>query len=145
MKKTLLSAALGLTLSLAPATLTTAFAVAGPAAVRVTASDGSGDLSYPSLFTESAWMSLQVPVSVLGGSIPGDLSVDAGTLAAGTTITLTGVTQVGDMALLHVTVSRADTGVAVNETATLNVRAGGQTLATLSIPVIGASTSDLAD
>jgi hypothetical protein len=140
MKKTILSAAVSLSLILAPAALTTAFAA--PSTVRVSASDSSGDLSYPTLYTESSWMSLEVPVSVLGGTIPGDLSLDAGALAAGTTITLDGVTRQGDMALLHVTVSRADTGVSINQLASINVNSGGQTLATLSIPVIGAATGD---
>ncbi len=140
MKKTILSAAFSLSLILAPAAVTSAFAA--PSAVQVTASDSSGDLSYPALYTESSWMALEVPVSMLGGTIPGDLSLDAGALAAGTTITLDGVTQQGDMALLHVTVSRGDTGVGIDQLATINVVSGGQTLATLSIPVIGMAIGD---
>lgn len=140
MKKSILSAAFSLSLILVPAVLTTA--LAAPTAVRVTASDSSGDLSYPALYTESSWMSLAVPLADLGGSVPGDLSLDAGTLDAGTTITLDGVTQTGDMVLLHVTVSRADTGASINQLATINVMSGGQTVATLSIPVIGAASSD---
>ncbi|QFP76809.1 hypothetical protein [Deinococcus sp. AJ005] len=140
MKKNMLSAAFSLSLILAPAVLTTAFAA--PTTVQVTASDSTGDLSYPALYTESSWMSLAVPLADLGGSIPSDLSLDAGTLAAGTTITLDGVTQTGDTALLHVTVSRADTGVSIDQMVTINVMSGGQTVATLSIPVIGAASSD---
>lgn len=140
MQKNLLSAAFSLSLIFAPAAVTTAFAA--PTAVRVTASDSSGDLSYPMLYTESSWMSLEVPVAVLGGTIPGDLSLDAGALAAGTTITLDSVSQQGDMALLRVTVSRADTGVSIDQLASINVISGGQTLATLSIPVIGAAIGD---
>ena len=140
MKKTILSAAVSLSLILAPAALTNA--LAAPSIVRVSASDSSGDLSYPALYTESSWMSLEVPVSVLGGTIPSDLSLDAGALAAGTTITLDSVSQQGDMALLHVTVSRTDTGVSIDQLASINVISGGQTLATLSIPVIGAAIGD---
>ena len=142
MNKNVLSAALTLSLILAPAALTSAFAAPfDPGTVQVTASNG-GDLSYPALYTESSWMSLMVPIADLGGSIPGDLSLDAGTLDAGTTITLDGVSQQGEFALLHVTVSRANTDVAINETASIAVNSGGRTLATLSIPVIGAASSD---
>lgn len=64
-----------------------------------------------------------------------DLSVDAGTLAAGTTITPTGVSRQGDIAWLHVTVSRAETATTINETTSIRVMSVTQTLATLGIPV----------
>lgn len=65
----------------------------------------SNDGLYSVLYTESAWMSLLVPVT--------------------------------DLALLHVTVSRADESVGVNDTAVIEVQSGGQTLTTVSVPVLG--------
>jgi hypothetical protein len=132
MNKTVLSAILGLSL-----TVSSAFA-ASP--LQVTATDG--DLSYTALYTESSWMAIAVPVADLGGEIPGDLTLSAGDLDAGTTITLDSVTRQGDVALLHVTVSRADTAQGINQTATIALNSGGQTLTTVSIPVVGAASTD---
>ncbi|GGM07631.1 hypothetical protein [Deinococcus aerophilus] len=132
MNKTILSAILGLSL-----TVSSAFA-ASP--MQVTATDGN--LSYTALYTESSWMAIAVPVADLGGTVPSDLTLSAGDLDAGTTITLDGVTRQGDLVLLHVTVSRADTGRAINQTATIALNSGGQTLTTVSIPVLGAASAD---
>lgn len=97
----------------------------------------SNDGLYSVLYTESAWMSLLVPVADLGGSVPDNLSLAVSGLPKGTTITLNGVSQEGDLALLHVTVSRADESVGVNDAAVIEVQSGGQTLTTVSVPVLG--------
>lgn len=98
---------------------------------------GSNDGIYSVLYTESAWRSLMVPVADLGGSVPGNLSLAVSGLPSGTTITLDGVGQQGDMAQLHGTVSRADESVGVNDTSVIEVQSGGRTLTTVSIPVMG--------
>ncbi|MBB6017104.1 hypothetical protein ACFP9V_22900 [Deinococcus radiopugnans] len=127
MKKLILTTLTALTLA------TTAFAA--PVAEPVTAMGGDG--IYTMLYTESAWMSLIVPMADLNYVLPSDLSLAVSGLPSGTTITLDSVTQQGDLALFHVTVSRADESVGVNDTAVIDVQSGGQTLTTVSIPVMG--------
>ena len=134
MKKTLLTAALALTLA-----ATSAFAA--PNTVQVSASDGEG-LGYTQLYTESSWMSLVVPMSALEYIVPGDLSLSVTGLPEGTTITLDGVTQRGNLLLLNVSVSRDDTSVGVNDIASIDLMSGDQVLTTLSIPVMGVAASE---
>ena len=134
MKKTLMTAALALTLA-----ATSAFAA--PNTVRVSASDGEG-LGYTKLYTESSWMSLVVPMSALEYIVPGDLSLSVTGLPEGTTITLDGVTQRGNLLLLNVSVSRDDTSVGVNDIASIDLMSGDQVLTTLTIPVMGVAASE---
>ena len=134
MKKTLLTAVLALTLA-----ATSAFAA--PNTVQVSASDGEG-LGYTQLYTESSWMSLVVPMSALEYIVPGDLSLSVTGLPEGTTITLDGVTQRGNLLLLNVSVSRDDTSVGVNDIASIDLMSGDQVLTTLSIPVMGVASGD---
>lgn len=135
MKKTLLTAALALTLA-----ATSVFAA--PSTVRVTATADDGGGSYAMLSTESSWMSLVVPMSALAYTVPGDLSLAVTGLPEGTTITLDGTEQSGDILLLNVSVYRDDTSVGVNDTAFINLMSGDQVLTTLTIPVMGVAASD---
>ncbi|CAM3418086.1 hypothetical protein DESA109040_11750 [Deinococcus saxicola] len=134
MKKTLMTAVLALTLA-----ATSAFAAPNTVRVTATSDDGGG---YATLYTESSWMSLVVPMSALDYIVPGDLSLAVTGLPEGTTITLDGTQQSGDTLLLNVSVDRADTSVGVNDTATINLMAGDQVLTTLTIPVMGVASSD---
>ena len=134
MKKTLMTAALALTLA-----ATSAFAA--PNTVRVSASNGEG-LGYAMLYTESSWMSLVVPMSALGYIVPGDLSLSVTGLPEGTTITLDGTEQSGETLLLNVSVYRDDTSVGVNDTASIDLMSGDQVLTTLTIPVMGVAASE---
>ena len=129
MKKLLMTAVTALTL-----TATTAFA----AAPQVYASDESGT-EYTALQTESSWMALEVPLSVLGGTVPSDLNIAVTGLPAGTTIALNDVTIRGESALLHVTVSRSETSTLVNSVANIALTSGGDVLTNVSIPVYGAA------
>ncbi|GGM20002.1 hypothetical protein [Deinococcus aerophilus] len=99
---------------------------------------GDGQI-YKVLYTESSWMSLAIPLRVLGGDVPSDVSLSVSGLPDGTTITLDSVRQVGGMLLLEVTVSRDDDTLAVYDTAIITVKSGDQILTTLSIPVMGAA------
>lgn len=130
MKKTLLVTALALTLAAGSAFATTP--------VRVMASDGKS-LSYDMLYTESAWMTLVVPMSALNDFIPRDLSLSVHGLPAGTTITLKGtkLEQRDGVLLLPVKVKRSDTSVGVNTLASIDLMSGGQVLTTVTIPVMG--------
>lgn len=134
MKKTLLTAALALTLA-----ATSAFAAPNTVRVTATSDDGGG---YAMLYTESSWMSLVVPMSALNYTVPGDLSLSVTGLPEGTTITLDGTEQSGDILLLNVSVDRADTSVGVNDTASINLMSGGQVLTTLTIPVMGVAATN---
>lgn len=130
MKKTLSVAALALTLAAGSALATNT--------VRVMASDGES-LSYDVLYTESAWMTLVVPMWALDHSVPGDLSLSVHGLPAGTTITLKGTThqQRDGVLLLPVKVKRSSTSVGVNSVASIDLMSGGKVLTTLTIPVMG--------
>ena len=135
MKKTLMTAALALTLAAG-----SAFA-ASSNTVRVTASNGE-NLNYNMLYTESSWMSLMVPLSALDYIVPGDLSLAVSGLPAGTTITLDGTEQRGNFLLLNVTVERNDTSVGLNQVASIDLKSGDRVLTTLTIPVVGAADND---
>ena len=134
MKKPLLTAALALTLA-----ATSAFAAPNTVRVTATSDDGGG---YTMLYTESSWMSLVVPMSALDYIVPGDLSLAVTGLPEGTTITLSGAQQRGDNLFLNVSVDRADTSVGVNDTASIDLMAGGEVLTTLTIPVMGVGYPD---
>lgn len=131
MNKTLMTALTALTLA-----ASTAFA-ATPSA-QTYAMDENG-MEYNALYTESSWMAVQVPLSALGNSLPGDLSIAVSGLPEGTTIALDSVGTMNGTALLYVTVSRADTGSNVNSVASIDVKSGGTVLTTVSIPVFGAA------
>ena len=134
MKKTLMTAALALTLA-----ATSAFAAPNTVRVSATSDDGGG---YAMLYTESSWMSLVVPMSALDYIVPGNLSLSVTGLPEGTTITLDGTEQSGETLLLNVSVYRDDTSVGVNDTASIDLMSGDQVLTTLTIPVMGVAASD---
>lgn len=104
------------------------------------AMDAAGN-EYPALYTESAWMSVECPLSEMGGTIPSDLKLTASGLPEGTTITLVSVKQRNDMALLKVKVKRTDIAKksTVNALASITLMSGSQVMATMAIPVIGAA------
>ena len=117
-----------------------AFAVT-PSVPRVYATDDTG-MEYPSLYTESSWMALEVPLSVMGGMVPRDLSLAVSGLPDGTTITLGQVKTRGGLALVHLKVKRSEAArkTFVNSLATVEVRSGGQVLSTVAIPVLGVAS-----
>lgn len=123
-------------------TLTAGAALAAPSAVLPVTAVGDEGLAYTELYTESSWMALDVPGSVLKGASLSSLSIEVSGLPEGTTITLDDVSALGEDVLLHVTVDRASTERFVNALATINVKSGDETVATLSIPVIGAASAE---
>lgn len=131
MNKTLMTALTALTL-----TASTAFA-ATPA-IQTYAMDENG-MEYNALYTESSWMAVEVPLSALGNTLPGDLSIAVSGLPEGTTIVLDSVDTRSGTALLHVTVSRESTSSNVNSVATIDVKSADTVLTTVSIPVYGAA------
>ncbi|WP_188904448.1 hypothetical protein [Deinococcus aerophilus] len=135
MRPSILSLLTALSLAASPALAASASTVYPVVAM------GDGQI-YNVLYTESSWMSLAVPLSDVGGSVPSNVSLSVSGLPEGTTITLDGVSQVGDLLLLDVTVSRDDDRMGVHDTAILALKSGDQTLTTLSIPVVGAAYNE---
>lgn len=128
MRKSILTA-LTLTAALSFMPATSAFAV--PVATPISAS------AYGPLYTESDWMTLTVPISELGGTIPSDLALSASGLPNGTSITLTGVSQDGNYAVLAVSVARSDLTAAVNADSLVTLTSGNQVLTSFNVPVVG--------
>ncbi|TSA83847.1 hypothetical protein FNU79_11500 [Deinococcus detaillensis] len=128
MPKSILSV-LTLTAALSFVPASTAFASTMPAPI-------SG-ASYSPLYTESDWMTLTVPVSELGGTIPSDLALSASGLPEGTSIALTGVSQDGNYAVLAVSVARSDLSVAVNADSLVTLTSGDKVLTSFNVPVVG--------
>lgn len=93
--------------------------------------------TYSPLYTESGWMTLRVPIAELGGSIPSDLALNASGLPDGTSITLTGVSQDGDNAVLAVSVARSDQSVSVNASSLVTLTSGSKVLTSFNVPVVG--------
>ena len=93
--------------------------------------------SYSPLYTESSWMTLNVPVAALGGTIPSDLVLSASGLPDGTSITLVGVSQEGDQAVLTVSVQRTNTDNFINATSLIKLTSGDTTLTSFNVPVVG--------
>ncbi|GAA4003237.1 hypothetical protein GCM10022631_12630 [Deinococcus rubellus] len=129
MRKSLLTA---LTLSAA-----LSFAPAAFASAQMITQAPISAAAYSPLYTESDWMTLSVPVGALGGTIPSDLALSASGLPDGTSITLSGVSQVGNEAVLTVSVARSDTTQAVNATALIKLTSGDKTLTSFNVPVVG--------
>lgn len=115
-------------------TASTAFATA-PQTVQIT--DGAYT-SYGVLNTGGQY-ALAVPLADLGGAVPADLTIATSGLPDGTTLTLQGVGEFNGDALLWVTATRSNPVQAVSANAQVAVMSGGQTLATFSVPVFGAS------
>ena len=114
-----------------------AFAAPVDTQPNIVISNADGDYSYPALLTESSWMTLRVPLAQLGGSLPSDLTLTASALPVGTTITLTGAVQDGADALLTVSVQRDNANSYVKADSTISLSAGGQTLTSFTVPVVG--------
>lgn len=127
-------------LIIALSTLTLAAATA--LASSMTAAMDDTGMEYTALQTESSWMAVEVPLSALGGTVPGDLSIAVSGLPEGTTVTLAGVDTDAQTALLDVDVARSDTSTNVNAVADIAVLSGGVMLTTVSIPVYGAAYSN---
>jgi hypothetical protein len=98
-------------------------------------------VAYETLYTEANWQTLRVPLSELGNTMPSDLTLSAANLPTGTTITLTGMTQEGEDAVLTVDVERADTDTYINATSLITLNSGSTPLVTLSVPVMGVAHS----
>lgn len=110
---------------------------------RVDISAGTdGPVGYEQLFTEASWQTIQVPLSDLGGTVPGDLNLQASGLPDGVTVTLTGTTEKNGMLMLTVDTERTDTALPVNAVATLTLRSGTTALTTFQLPVVGTAYSD---
>ncbi|PNY80469.1 hypothetical protein [Deinococcus koreensis] len=139
MNKTLTATLTALTLAASTAFIGTASAVT-PAA-QTFAVDEEG-MAYSTLYTESSWLAVEVPMASLGESLPRDLSIVVDGLPEGTTITLDDVTTRGESVLLHVTVERESTTTFVNSVANIGVKSGDTLLTTVSIPVMGAATGE---
>lgn len=129
MKKTILTALLGLTFA-----ASTAFA-AVPQQVQLT----DGNFNYYSVLNTGSAnsLALAVPLADLGGSVPSDLSIAVSGLPAGTTLSMNSVQVFGGDALIWVTAHRANPMQRVAATADIALVSGGQTLASVSVPVVG--------
>jgi hypothetical protein len=119
--------------------LTLASSVALAQTVPVMYAMDDHGMEYPALQTESNWMSVEVPLAMVGGSMPSDLSIATSGLPAGTTITLKKADLHNEVIMLHVKVKRTDAAKKerVDCLAQITVKSGGQDLATLAVPVLG--------
>ena len=136
--------------------LSTALA-ADPSPLRTYAMNNAGS-AYDGLATECAWLAVVVPMSAMnyslpaeltrvfeGGDIgrkiktplPGNITLGVTGMPPDTTIALTGMSKGRDYVLMHVKVTRKDTGSYVNALANLSLKAGDTVLTTVSIPVQG--------
>jgi hypothetical protein len=112
-----------------------------PAASALSLPAPISSMAYEPLYTEANWQTLRVPIAQLGGTLPSDLTLSASGLPAGTTVTLTGVTQEGAEAVLTLNVERADVSTAVNASSMITLTSGETALVSLSVPVIGTAIS----
>ncbi|GAA4014432.1 hypothetical protein GCM10022631_27740 [Deinococcus rubellus] len=128
------------------ACLTVAAALFAPVALAAPSADISssvmicnkkGDIAYSALYTESKWMMLRMPLAQLGGSLPSNLTLAAGNLPVGTTITLAKAEQDGSDALLTVSVQRESKRSSVNAISTITLSSDGQALTSFGVPVMG--------
>ena len=101
-----------------------------------------GTQSYSALYTETAWQTLVIPLSEIGNTVPGDLSLSTSGLPDGVSITLTGSEVRGDNLVLSVDTERTSTATSVNTLANLTLMSGTTALTSFQIPVLGAATSD---
>lgn len=100
--------------------------------------ENSADVRYSSLYTEASWQEIRIPLSVLGGTLPGsNLTLTTTGLPDGVTLTLSGVTQQDQYAVLSIDTERADTSYAVNALANVTLKAGDTVLTTFQVPVTG--------
>lgn len=93
--------------------------------------------AYDTLYTESSWMNLRVPIAQLGGVLPSNLNLSASNLPSGTSITLLGAAVDGSEAVLTVSVQRSDITTAVNATSLITLSSGNQMLTSFNVPVVG--------
>ncbi len=98
-----------------------------------------GNQSYSALYTESSWQTLTVPLSAIGGTVPGDLSLTTTGLPAGVTISLTGTDVSGDYLILSVDTERSTTANDVNALASVNLLSGTAVIASFQVPVLGSA------
>ena len=100
-----------------------------------------GTQSYSALYTESSWQTLTVPLSSLGGTAPGDLSLTATGLPEGVTISLTGTSVSGGYLILSVDTERSTTANDVNALASVTLLSGTTPVASFQVPVLGSAVS----
>lgn len=81
---------------------------------------------------------IYLPLSAVGGTVPGDLSLSAANLPEGVSVTLTGARQDGDTVALAVSTQSADSEATtgpVDALANVALISGGQTLTVFQVPV----------
>jgi hypothetical protein len=116
-------------------------ASAAPADSQVGIQNSAG-MGYTSLLTEANWQQIRIPISLLGGTFPGsNLTLSATGLPDGVTLTLTGVTQQDQYAVLSIDTERTNTELAVNALADVTLKSGDTVLTTFQVPVTGAATA----
>ncbi|WP_161884367.1 hypothetical protein [Deinococcus alpinitundrae] len=136
MKKLMLIALSMLSLSVS----TLATASAAPALYSPAIID-SDDMPYTTLYTEAAWQSVLIPMSAVGNTIPGDLTLEITGLPEGVTISLSGVSQQNGFLMLSVDTERVSAQTAVYAMANVTVMSGTTALTTFQVPVAGAAYS----
>ncbi len=134
MRKSFLTA---LTLSAALSFVPASFASAAPMSESPMSA-----AAYDTLYTESSWMTLRVPLTQLGGTIPGNLVLSATGLPSGTSITLVSAAQDGSDAVLTVSVQRGDLTTAVNAVSLIELTSGSTLLTSFNVPVVGVAYGD---
>ena len=80
-----------------------------------------------------------MPLSAIGGTVPGDLSLTTTGLPAGVTISLTGTDVSGDYLILSVDTERSTTANDVNALASVNLLSGTAVIASFQVPVLGSA------
>lgn len=113
--------------------------LASAATYTPTVGISDGNQAYSALYTESSWQTLTVPLSAIGGTVPGDLSLTTTGLPDGVTISLTGTSVSGDYLILSVDTERSTTANNVNALADVTLLSGTTPLASFQVPVLGSA------
>ncbi|WP_424950973.1 hypothetical protein [Deinococcus sp.] len=90
------------------------------------------------LYVGDSSQTIYIPLSAVGGTVPGDLTIAANNLPDGVSITLTSARQDGDSLALSVSTQTSKTAQEVNAvdaTANVSLISGGQTLTIFQVPV----------
>ncbi|GGJ88700.1 hypothetical protein [Deinococcus aquiradiocola] len=98
--------------------------------------DGSS-VSSP-LIVGNSTQTIRLPLSSLGGTLPGDLSISASNLPDGVTLSLNSAAVDGDSVVLSVSTqdsNDASFSAGVDALANVSVIAGGKTLTLFQVPV----------
>ena len=102
-----------------------------------------GTTASSPLYVGNSSQTIYIPLSAVGGTVPSDLTISAGNLPSGVSVTLTGAKQDGDNLALSVSTQNSNTPATmdvVDALANVSLISGGQTLTVFQVPVQSAAT-----